>query len=171
MAPTGDETDSNRACTQFVHSTVSILPSLLERLVFLAHLREPDTGQYSDRTIDALLALRLGKTGTGPARRLDQVIGLRCARPALDRALSREHLAVFEEWLCLKMRQQMAELERYASSEDIPPHTLFRQWIDEGSHKELIPSGAMAVQRDLFLTDMEIVLATLLLRTLGGWGP
>jgi hypothetical protein len=159
MAATDDATDSNDPCAQFVHSTVSILPSILERLVFLASLHEPDTGGYNDRALEALVGLRFGKDATG---------SVRCGRLELDRVLRHEHAAVFEEWLCLTMRQRMAELATYASSQSTPPPTLLRKWIDEKSYIGLIPSDAMPVQRQHFLLEMETALAALLLRTF--WG-
>lgn len=55
----------------------------------------------------------------------------------------------------------MAELERYASSQGIPAPTLSRKWIDEQTYEGLIPSDSIPVQRQLFRSDMETVLATL----------
>jgi hypothetical protein len=164
MAGAHDESDSSNACDEFVHSNVSIIPSLLKRIVFLASLRDPETGQYHERAAAALHALKLGKAESGPVRIDEQVIGLPWSRAQLDRALHREHLAVFEEWLCLDTRQRMAELERYASGQDIPQATLFRDWIDEKPFKDFIPSGTMPVQHQLFLMDMETVLAALFMR-------
>ena len=63
------------------------------------------------------------------------------------------------------MRQQSAELERYASRQDMPAPTLFRKWIHDELYKGLIPYGAMPVQSRLFITDMEAVLAALSMRT------
>jgi len=50
----------------------------------------------------------------------------------------------------------------------IAPVVLLRKWIDEKSHERLIPSDSIPVQRQLFRTDMETVLAALLMRTF--WG-
>lgn len=167
MTDTRGKTDSNDACTEFVHSTVSVIPSLLERLIFLASLRAPDTGEYHDRAIEALLTLKFGNAESGLVRRHEQVVGLPWGKAELDRALRHEHLAVFDDWLCLDLRHQTAELEGYASSQDIPASALSRKWIDEQSYEGLIPSDSIPVQRQLFRTDMETVLATLLVRTLG----
>jgi hypothetical protein len=117
------------------------------RLVFLASLRDPDTGEYRDRVIEA------------------QAIGVPCGKAELDGALRREHLAVFEDWLCLDMRHQTAEMERYASDRDVPPPRFLRRWTDEKSYERLVPSGAMPPQRQLFLMNMEAVLAALSTRT------
>jgi len=161
MAPTGDETDFNQACAEFVRAAISIMPSVLERLVYLASLRDLHTGEYQDQVLEALMALKLGKAETDSDRRGEQVIGFRCGKAELDHALRREHLAVFEDWLCLNLRQQIAQIERYALRQGIPLRALSREWIHEKSYERLTPSGAMPFQRRLFLTDLEIVLAAL----------
>ena len=100
MAARDDKTNSNNGCAQLVHSAISIIPSLLERLIFLASLREPDAGEYKDQVLEALLALKFGNPGTDPVPRCEQAVAAPCGRAELDRALRREHLAVFEDWLC-----------------------------------------------------------------------
>ena len=161
MAPRSDETDSNKACAEFVRAAVSIMPSVLERLVYLASLKDRNTGEYQDRVLEALLALKYGKAETDFVRRDEQTIWSRCGKAELDRALRHEHIAAFEDWLCLNMLQQVAQLEGYASRQGIPPHALSGKWIHEKSYERLTPSGAMPVQCRLFLTDLETVLAIL----------
>ena len=161
MASKDDQIASNQACTEFVRSALSIIPFVLERLVYLASLRDLDTGEYQDRVLEALLALKFGKAEAHSVRRDEHAIGLRCGKAELDRALRHEHLAVFEEWLCLSPHQQIAQLECYASRQGIPSSTLFGEWIHEKSYERLTPPGAMPFQRRLFLTDLETVLTTL----------
>jgi hypothetical protein len=161
MAARDDPAVFNKACTEFVRSVLSILPSLLERLVSLASLRDLDTGEYQDRVLEALLTLKFGKAETDSARLDGQAIGLRCGSAELDRALRQEHLAVFEDWLCLSLRQQIAQLEGYASRQGASSRVLFGQWMHARSYERLVPSSAMPFQRRLFATDMETVLTTL----------
>ena len=94
MAPRSDP-DSNEACTEFVRAAISIMPSVLERLVYLASLRDRNTGEYQDQVLEALLALKFGKGENDSVRRSEQIIGFRCGKTELDRALRREHMAVF----------------------------------------------------------------------------
>ncbi|MGA2742100.1 MAG: hypothetical protein ABSG65_32250 [Bryobacteraceae bacterium] len=49
---------------------------MLQRIVFLASLREPDTCQYGDRAIEELQALKFGEAGIGRVRSGEQVVGL-----------------------------------------------------------------------------------------------
>lgn len=162
---TDDRTDYYKACSEFVRSAIAILPSTLERIVSLASLRDLHTGEYQDRVLEALLALKFGKAEADSVRRDEQAAELRCGKAELDRALRQEHLAAFEDWLCMSLQQQMAQLDSYASRQGIPPNTMFRKWIGERSYERLIPSGAMPFQQRLFLTDMETVLTALC------WGP
>src|ERR1700722_3218073 len=164
MAAADDKTDSNDVCAEFVQSTISVIPSLLGLLIFLASLRDPDTGKFHDRVFEILLQLNSAEAATGPVRSYSQVADLPGGKARLDLALRQEHLAVFEDWLCLSLRQQMAELARYSASQDTPPPTLFRKWIQEEFYKRFVPFDTMPVQRQLFLTDMETVLASMLLR-------
>jgi hypothetical protein len=161
MADKDGQTDFNKACTEFVRSALSILPSTAERLIYLAFLRDLETDQYQDRVLEALLSLKFGKNETDSVRQGERDIGLHCGKVELDRVLRQEHLAVFEEWLCLNLRQQMVQLECYAARQAIPPRTLFAEWIHRKSYERLAPSGALPVQRQLFLTDLETILTTL----------
>jgi len=161
MASTDDMSGFTETCTQFVRSAISILPSVLSRLAYLASLRDLDTGEYQDQVLEALLALRFGRPATDCVRRDEQVIGVHCGKAELNYALRREHLAVFEEWLCLNLQQQTAQLECYASRQGVPSCTLSGKWIREKSYERLIPSGAMQFQRRLFVTDLKAVLSTL----------
>lgn len=161
MAVKDDTNDFTKDCTEFVHSVISTIPSPLERLTFLASLLEPATGEYKDQVLEALLALRLRNASTDPVPRHKQGIGLPCGKSQLDYALRHEHLTVFEDWLCLSLQQEMAELESFASSQGISSSTLFRTWAREKSYERLLPPGAMPFQRRLFLADMETMLETL----------
>jgi hypothetical protein len=161
MAPRSDEIDFNKACTELVRAAISVMPSVLERLIYLASLKDRNTGEYQDQVLEGLLALKFGKPETDSDGRGEQVIGLRRRKAELDRALQHEHLAIFEDWLCLNLRQQLAQLEYYASRHGIPSRTLSGEWIHEKSYERLTPSDAMPSQRRLFLTDLETVLTIL----------
>lgn len=169
MAVTDSKSDFDNTCAAFVHSSVSMIVSLLERLIFLASLRKLDTDEYYDGARDRLLALRSGKAETPAVHRGEQGIGLPCTDAQLDNALRREHLAAFEAWLCLNMRQQTEELEGYASRQDVPPGILLRQWVVGKLYEGLIPSSARPVQCQLFRTDMETGLAILTMRIVWGY--
>ncbi|MGD0364171.1 MAG: hypothetical protein ABSC93_25115 [Bryobacteraceae bacterium] len=86
---------------------------------------------------------------------------LTCDKAEADRAVRREQIVVFEDWLCLDLRHQTAELERYASNQSLPPPAWLRKWVDEKPYMRLIPSDVLPAQKQLFIADMEAALATL----------
>jgi len=147
MPATDGETDSNHPFAKFVHSKVSAIPSLIGRIIFLASCRKPDTGEYNDSALEA------------------RAIGSPCGGAKIDQALRHEHLLVFEDWLCLNMRQQVAEMELYASGQDVAAPLLFRKWLAEKDYLRFIPTGVSPIQHKLFVADLEAVLAVLLMRT------
>lgn len=161
MTPNSEETDSNGACAEFVRAAISSLPSVLERLVYLASLRDLNTGEYQDHVLEGLMALKFEHANGDPARHGAQVLGLLGGKANLDRALRREHLATFEDWLCLDLPHQMAQVESYAARQGVPPHTLSGEWMHKESYERLMPPGAMPFQRRLFLADLERVLSIL----------
>ncbi len=161
MASKGDQAASDNLCAEFVRAALAILPSILERLIYLASLKDLTTGEYYDQVLAALVALKFGNGETESIPRGEQAIELKCREAELERALRDEHLAVFEDWLGLTLRQQAAQLEFYASRKGVPTRALSAEWIQERFHERLTPSGAMQFQRRLFLADLETVLTAL----------
>ncbi len=131
-------TDSGRDCAEFVREALSNIPSLLERLIFIASLRDPATGSYKER----VLALKFGED-------------------AVERVLSEEHIDTFGTWLCLTLEQLTMQLELHLSSREAPLRAVLNEWMHRKPYERLIPAGATDAQRDLFLTDMETILRTL----------
>jgi hypothetical protein len=130
-----NNTEPKNACAEFVRSALSTLPSLLERLIFLASLKDLRTDEHAE-----------------------QVLALKFGRAEVDRVLAEEHRAVFEAWLCLNLKDQASEMERYAAAQDAPSHAVFSAWAHDRLYQRLIPPGAIKAQRELFVTDMEVIL-------------
>lgn len=124
-------------CAEFVHGSLSAIPSLVERLVFVASFKDPNTGKYQE----PFLALKFG------AREVDRV-------------LNQEHMAAFETWLTLRMPQQALELERYCANDGKNPRSVLREWLNDKSYEQLIPRGAPQIQRQGFLTDLDTMRST-----------
>jgi hypothetical protein len=135
-------TDSGKACAEFVCSALSTISSLLERLIFVASLRDPATGDYNER----LLALKFGRAN-------------------VEDVLAAEHMDIFEAWLCLNLEKLTIELELHLSNQEAPLRAVLGEWMHLKPYESLIPAGAMHAQRELFLTDMETILRTLARKT------
>src|SRR5579864_502607 len=85
--------------------TLSQIPTMFGRLVYLASLRNPNSGRYEHHG----LALVFGKDDS-------------------SRALKKSHARVFSEWLAFSLEQQMADLELYLSDLPEDKKTVLRTW-------------------------------------------
>jgi hypothetical protein len=115
--------------------TVAQIPSLFGRLVYLTSLRDPNTGQYQH---------------FGFAQRFSD-------REA-DRTIRRSHMNAFMDWLCYSMEQQRADLENYLNSVDGDRRTILSNWREWPPYMNWIPAQSRPADRELFRSDLEIVL-------------
>ena len=125
-------------CADFVKSVLSRTASVFDRLLYLASLEDPATGRYGEELMEQMFG--------------DQDV---------DRALREQHVAIFQNWLCLTLPEQTADLEWYLANRCQDRRATLRQWVREKSYERLIPRGAGPSERQLFLTDLEVVLPLL----------
>jgi hypothetical protein len=118
--------------------TLSQIPTTFGRLVFLSTLRDPNTGAY---------------THYGFAQRVGE--------DAADEALRQSHLQCFSEWLVFSLEEQKADLDLYLSGIDSDRKTILETWIRTKPYRNLIPAGAMEVERRLYHADLEALLELL----------
>lgn len=109
--------------------TLTQIPTVFGRLVFLASLRDPSTGRYSHEALEHLL---------GP--------------DDADRTLLNSHHQVFSEWLGFSLAEQKSDLDDYLNGAG--------SW-NELNYRNLAPSTARDVERQLYLTDLETLLELL----------
>jgi hypothetical protein len=119
-------------------NTLSQIPSVFGRLVYLCSLRDANSGQYQ----------HFG---------LAQAFGDEEA----DKVLRASHEQAFSEWLCFTLEQQKADLDSYLSSLDGNRKTILDTWIRLAPYRTLAPSKAREVERQLYLTDLETILELL----------
>jgi len=113
-------------------------PSLFGQLVYLASLRDLDTGRYEHQ---------------GVAKNLDEA--------ALDKTLRETHAAVFAEWLSLDLERQKADLLSYLSALGGDPHAVLEAWLHEAPYKMLTPPSAEQAECQLYLSDLRTLLELL----------
>jgi len=114
--------------------TLARIPTLFGRLVFLSSLRSPGEGGY-----------------VHPA--LAQMVGDEQA----DATLRRSHARVFQDWLCLNLEQQKADLESYLA--DLADRAaVLAGWANFRSYLDLAPPAAQDGERRLFASDLETLL-------------
>jgi hypothetical protein len=119
-------------------NTLSQIPSVFGRLVYLCSLRDQNSGQYQ----------HFG---------LAQVFG----DQESDGILRESHQKAFSEWLCFTLEQQKADLDLYLSGVEGERRTLLDTWIRLAPYRNLAPAAAREVERQLYLADLETILELL----------
>jgi len=126
--------------------TLARISTLSGRLIYLSSLRNQSSGAYEHH---------------GLAR----MVGDEQAAETLRRS----HARVFQDWLCLNLEQQKADLQDYLAENPAPAAAL-RSWLDSGSYRNWAPAAALDVEKQLFARDLEILFG-LLKREYGGVSP
>ena len=126
------------AAADLWRNTLSQIPTTFGRLVYLSSLRDSNTGTYE----------HFG---------LAQVFGAKDA----DRTLRQSHTQVFSEWLNLNLEQQKGDVEDYLSGLEEDVDALVATWIRLAPYRNLIPPRAREVEKQLYLSDLEIVMELL----------
>jgi hypothetical protein len=123
------------ASSDLWRNTISQIPSVFGRLVYLASLRNENNGCYEHHG----LALVFGE---------DEA----------NKALKNSHAAVFAEWLSFNIEQQKADLDLYISGLFEDKRVVVETWIRLGPYKNLIPTPVRGVERRLYLADFTALL-------------
>ena len=134
MAVEASDTERDRIPLA-VRQAVMRLPSTIARLVFLSGLRDPNSGTYRY-----------------PAA-LNEV-----ERAFIDQYLRGIHDATFAVWLNYRLEEQKADLDLYFSGLDCSKASAVRPWLCLESYRSLVPASAGSVERQLFYTNLEVLL-------------
>jgi hypothetical protein len=119
-------------------NTLSQIPSVFGRLVYLAAVRDPNSGRYEHHG----LALVFGDNEA-------------------DRALRRSHIQTFSEWLCLNLEQQKTDLVLYLSALMDERRRVIETWLRIEPFRMMIPSSATKAETELYQSDFRILLGLL----------
>ena len=115
--------------------TLSQIPCFFGRIVYLATLRDTNTGLYQHH---------------GFAQRFTP-------REA-DRTLRRSHENIFNDWLTFSLEEQKNDLEMYLAQTGETRDIVLENWRKSQPFASFIPANAHAAQKQLFLADLKIVL-------------
>jgi hypothetical protein len=126
------------AISDLWRNTLSQIPSVFGRLVYLAALRDLNSGQYEHHGLALIF-------GEGEA----------------DRALRRTHLQTFSEWLCFNIEQQKADLDLYLSALYDERARVIETWLRLEPFRSLAPSSATKAEIDLYRSDFRLLLELL----------
>ena len=128
-------------------NTLSQIPSVFGRLVYLASLRNANSGRYEHHG----LALLFGE---------DEA----------NRALKKSHSKVFREWLTYDLEQQKADLDLYLSGLLEDKRSVLATWLELTPYKTLLPASVRGVERRLYTADLK-ALIELMANGYGVGGP
>lgn len=126
------------AASDLWRNTLSQIPSVFGRLVYLSSLRNSNSGNYEHHG----LALVFGE---------DEA----------DRSLRASHDQAFAEWLGYTLEQQKADLDLYLAALLEDKSRILETWLRLAPYRNLIPASIPAVERRLYLTEFETLLALL----------
>lgn len=133
------ERDLDRgAAADLWRHTLSQIPSVFGRLVYLASLRDSNSGCYEHHG----LALVFGETEA-------------------DSTLKDSHRRAFSEWLNFGLEHQKADLDLYFSSLATDKRTLLTTWVRLTPYLNFMPARTSAVERKLYIADLEVLLQLL----------
>ena len=110
------------------------------RLVYLAGLRNPDTGRYE----------HYGEAG------------LAADELRASRALRQVHEQVFNEWIGFPLERKKADIELYISGIDqVDRVELIDAWLRLTPYKNLVPGSIQGPEREKHTSDFEAILGLL----------
>jgi hypothetical protein len=118
--------------------TLSRIPTLSGRLIYLATLRDVNSGAYRHHG----LATAFG-------------------RDEAARALRESHQATFQGWLKLSLAEKSEDLREYLVSLDDPQEEVVEHWLRSGVYRSYVPPSAREVETELFCHDLETLLQLL----------
>ncbi len=115
--------------------TLAQIPSSYGRIVYLASLRDVNTGKYVHHGLSLLFG-----------------------EQAADQALRDSHGLVFREWLRMALEHQKADLDLYFTSLPADRKTLAENWLRLHPYRHLVPVWASPAERELFDCNLELML-------------
>lgn len=123
------------ALADLCKQTLSRIPTITGRLVYLATLRDLNSGTYRHHGLIATFG-----------------------RDEAVKALRQSHHATFQSWLNLSLKEKNEDFREYLRSVDDPQEDVVRHWLQSGVYRNYIPASAMQAEIDLFCRDIETML-------------
>jgi hypothetical protein len=118
--------------------TLSRIPTVSGRLIYLATLRDVNSGTYRHHGLI---------TAFGREESL--------------KALRESHQTAFESWLNLSLAEKNEDLRDYLRALDDSQEEVIEHWLQSGNYRTYVPASAMKAEADLFCQDLETLLQLL----------
>jgi len=126
------------AASDLWRHTLSQIPSVFGRLVYLSGLRDVNSGHYEHHGL-----------------------GLVFGEREADRALKDSHNTAMAEWLTYGLEQQKADLDLYLSGLAIEKRVVVDSWLRTAPYRNLPPASLRGPAKKLFVSDLETLLELL----------
>lgn len=123
------------ALADFCRHTLSHIPTVSGQLVYLAGLRDVNSGTYKHHGLaDAF------------------------GRDEAARALRESHHTVFSSWLSLSLAEKDRDLRDYLVLLDDPQEQVVAHWLHSGVFRSYVPPSAGVLETELFCTEWQTLL-------------
>lgn len=119
-------------------NTLSRIPTLFGKIMYLASVRSPETGKYEHHG----LALLFGEK-------------------AADQAMRRSHEECFAQWLGFTLAEQKADLDDYLAGHPADRRTVVENWLRLAPYRAIAPAACRGSEKRLFIADFEALLLVL----------
>ncbi|MCC6262323.1 MAG: hypothetical protein IT169_02005 [Bryobacterales bacterium] len=147
LTRTHRQADLQLVYDDLVRASLSIIPTCYGRLVYLTSLRDPNTGRYEHYLLEETYGVSLAQAG-----------------------LEGIHIQSYRSWIAMNLEQKRADLYLYLVSLSSDKRQVLQTWLMTTPYRSLIPLHTQPVEREVFLSDMQILLG-LLMNELGIDGP
>lgn len=117
-------------------TTLEQVPSLLGRLYYLTSLRDENSGRYRHHGLASVQG-----------------------EEAADAAIRASHLRTFSDWIRLPLPLKKQDLDAYLEALEEPVEQVLATWAHTRSYAACVPASVQGVERELFVNDLEVLLA------------
>ncbi|HZS50478.1 MAG TPA: hypothetical protein VFA54_06450 [Bryobacterales bacterium] len=138
MPETLPNQSGEKAIRDLWNRTLSQVPTAFGRIAYLASLRNPNTGLYEHFGLAQIYS-----------------------EEQADRAIRLSHAEAFGTWLNFSLAQQKADLDEYLNELDPDRQRVLDTWTSLATYRNLIPMDASEAERQLFVSDLELILELL----------
>lgn len=138
QGPQAFEEDVTRLIRDFEERTLKEMHGRFSRLIYLASLRDYNTGRYRHYGL-----------------------GTRYSSQAVHEGLRRCHVKTFEEVVAMPLKEQTEELLEFFESLREEPSRLVEAWERLKAYQILPPEDALPLARALFDKNIEVMLKVL----------
>jgi hypothetical protein len=133
-----ERSETDRVVENFQHQTLEEIPGHFDRLIYLASLRDHNTGRYHHYGLET-----------------------RFSSDAVDEGLRRCHAEVFGDLLALSLEDQTQDLLHFFASLKTERTRLVEVWQQLRAYQILPPQNCRPLARELFSKNVEVILEVL----------